>query len=303
MQALINHRTVSIVLALVVSIATATEMVPLRQPDGASPLAKIMAQRKPPAIKFDHASLSQAVSALGALVNKPDGHEPSPWVNIILQLGTLPSMAEITLDLKDVPAKEALTYITELSGAKADYETHAIIVRPDIICNVPVLLTRSYLVNARFAEDPARAASPQKAMKAAGISFVESESAIYDPSATTLTVRKSSSNIEAVEQWLVSIKAWSPPPPPPAVALAAKLMIHEINFHNASLKDTVAYLQSQSRKAPPLAIDYLPNPELEKSRITLNVREVSVLDILRYAAAITGCALEADESKLVLKPY
>lgn len=80
-------------------------------------------------ITFDKLSLSEALEALTVLVEKKSGEKFSP--NFMIQdpsnqLGD----SKVTLSVKNVPAKAALTMVLQQAGAVAKYEEHAIVVKP-----------------------------------------------------------------------------------------------------------------------------------------------------------------------------
>jgi tetratricopeptide (TPR) repeat protein len=82
-----------------------------------------------PELRFDQATFREALDALGKIVEKESKDEVTP--NFVIQdatnkLGT----ATISLNLKNVPARTALKYLMDMSGARARYDEHAIVIEP-----------------------------------------------------------------------------------------------------------------------------------------------------------------------------
>lgn len=80
-------------------------------------------------INFDKVEFSEALAALTMLIEKKSEGKFSP--NFMVQnpsnkLGD----AQVTLSVKNVPAKAALTMVLQQAGAVAKYEEHAIVVKP-----------------------------------------------------------------------------------------------------------------------------------------------------------------------------
>lgn len=82
-----------------------------------------------PQVDFDNSTLGEGLTALSALVEKSAGADNRP--NFVIQDSTGKLAAsQVTLHLKNIPAKAVLAYLLEQSGAKASFEEHAIVVRP-----------------------------------------------------------------------------------------------------------------------------------------------------------------------------
>jgi tetratricopeptide (TPR) repeat protein len=80
-------------------------------------------------INFDKVELSEALAALTMLIEKKSEGKFSP--NFMVQdpsnrLGD----SQVTLSVKNIPAKAALTMVLQQAGAVAKYEEHAIVVKP-----------------------------------------------------------------------------------------------------------------------------------------------------------------------------
>ncbi len=82
-----------------------------------------------PLFQLDGATLQEALDALGIMVEKQSKDEVAP--NFIVQdpKGELKD-AKITMNLKNMPARGVIKYITDQARAKVRYDEHAIVVTP-----------------------------------------------------------------------------------------------------------------------------------------------------------------------------
>ena len=82
-----------------------------------------------PEFKLDAASLSEALAALQAIVEKESKGEVAP--NFVVQdPGNKLTNAKITLVLRKVPARGVLRYVLDQAGAKSRHDEHAIVITP-----------------------------------------------------------------------------------------------------------------------------------------------------------------------------
>jgi hypothetical protein len=82
-----------------------------------------------PEITFENSTLDEGLTALSSLVEKSAGAESKPNFDIQDPTGKLAAKA-VSLRLKNIPAKAALTYLLDQVGATARFEEHAIVIRP-----------------------------------------------------------------------------------------------------------------------------------------------------------------------------
>ena len=188
-----------------------------------------------PQVQFTGASVEEAIEFLRLKSRDLDLQETDPakkGVNIIFKTGDTPSTAQISLDLKDVPMKEALRYITELAGMKYKVEAYAVLVVPISETNSE-MVQRIYRVPPDFltqgvpadaAAAPAAPADPFAAggatagattlikrptaleiLKAQGIQFPEGSTAVFNPVNSQLIVKNTQPNIDLVEAYVESI--------------------------------------------------------------------------------------------------
>ncbi len=88
-----------------------------------------------PAIDFEEVALSEALAALGQMIETESartlGEDKALVPNFMVQDpgGDLGSK-EVTLRLKNIPAKAAINYLLQQVSATARYDEHATVVRP-----------------------------------------------------------------------------------------------------------------------------------------------------------------------------
>jgi len=94
--------------------------------------------------------------------------------------------------------------------------------------------------------------------------------------------------------------------PAAAAQRAAKIVVPHMEFQEASLADVVNFLTFKSRELDPdkKGINILVHvpKEAQAARITLNLRDVPLLDAVRYVAGIAGLKMTASENALVIGP-
>ena len=161
-----------------------------------------------PSVQFQGATIEQAIEYLRVKSRDLDtdaNSTGSKGVNIILRNGEAPSNASISLDLKDVPMSEALRYVTELAQMKYKVEAHAVLVVP-LSENASEQYTRSFRVPSNFlTADGAGHQTAKQVLEAAGITFPEGSSAIYNNKSSQLVVRNTQPNLDLVEAFVDSV--------------------------------------------------------------------------------------------------
>lgn len=82
-----------------------------------------------PEFKLDDATLQEALEALRLIIEKESKNEVTP--NFIIQDSKNEiTAAKISLNLKAMPAKAVLQYLMDQAGAKAQFDEHAVVIRP-----------------------------------------------------------------------------------------------------------------------------------------------------------------------------
>ena len=80
------------------------------------------------------------------------------------------------------------------------------------------------------------------------------------------------------------------------LALAQQLIIPQVQFQDATLDEALEYIRVKARDLDPatkgINIVLKPSAELAKARITLSLKDVPVLEALRYITELAGCKLD-----------
>ncbi|WP_395717354.1 tetratricopeptide repeat protein [Prosthecobacter sp.] len=109
-----------------------------KHPDTLRMLAYIRANHKPaentlknqyaavilPKVEMSEVSLTEAIEGLRTLSKNASGGKVVP--NVIIK-GEEVGQRKLTLALSNIPLSEALNYVTQLTGTKATYDKHAVI--------------------------------------------------------------------------------------------------------------------------------------------------------------------------------
>lgn len=77
-----------------------------------------------PKVEMADVTLTEAIEGLRVLSKNASGGKVMP--NVIVKGADL-AQKKITLSLSNIPLSEALSYVTQLTGAKATYDKHAVI--------------------------------------------------------------------------------------------------------------------------------------------------------------------------------
>ncbi len=179
-----------------------------------------------PQVQFSGASVEEAIEFLRLKSRDLDVGESDPaarGVNLILRTGDTPSTAQISLDLKDVPMKEALRYVTELAGMKFKVEANGVLIVPISETNTemvqrvfqvpPDFLVQDYpsagsppadqfATTTSTPVDPVRRATAIDVLKNQGIPFPEGATAEFDPVTSRLIITSTQPNLDLVEAFV-----------------------------------------------------------------------------------------------------
>jgi hypothetical protein len=162
-----------------------------------------------PKVSLNGATVEQAIEYLRIQSRELDSSEPVPsrkGVNLIIRPGSAPSSASITLDLKEVPMVEALRYVTELANMKYKVEPFAVVVLPPTDTNTEQF-TRTFRVPPDFLQLDPRAAqravpNAKQVLESAGIPFPEGATATFVAVTSTLVVKNTQPNLDAIEAFV-----------------------------------------------------------------------------------------------------
>ncbi|MBI5684615.1 MAG: hypothetical protein HZC54_06015 [Verrucomicrobia bacterium] len=138
-----------------------------------------------------------------------------------------------------------------------------------------------------------------------------SDSQTYDKSTGVLTA-SGNVRIETPQAVIQADKVVINPKPsasdaPSGAALkAAKIMVPHVEFQEASLADVAGFLTFKSRELDPdkkgINIIVHAPKEAQAAKITLNLRNVPLLDAVRYASNVAGLKMTTTENALMLGP-
>ena len=80
-----------------------------------------------PLFQLDQATIQEAITALGILIEKQSKSEVTP--NFIIEdPKKILTDQKISLNLKNMPAKAVMKYLNEQTGTKARYDEHAVVI-------------------------------------------------------------------------------------------------------------------------------------------------------------------------------
>lgn len=164
-----------------------------------------------PRINFTDATIREAIEYLRQRSTALDTDAPQSerGVNIVLKLDEAAAAQTITIDLANIPLKEALDYITRLANLKTKVEQYAVLIVP-LSEPTDTLLTKEYRVPPGFitsmpsgaggTEGGGGATSAAKDfLESQGVQFPAGASANFLPSSSRLIVRNTQENLDLVD--------------------------------------------------------------------------------------------------------
>jgi general secretion pathway protein D len=176
-----------------------------------------------PRISFTDATLREVIGSIREQAARLDaGSDEDPGVNIVLKLDEAAASQEITIDLSNLPLREALDYVTRLAGLKIKVEPYAVLIVP-VTEETEVLLTKEYRVPPGFitnlpsgsegapTTDGSVAVSKAKEfLESQGVEFPTGASANFLPSSSRLIVRNTQENLDLVDALVESSAETAP---------------------------------------------------------------------------------------------
>jgi general secretion pathway protein D len=169
-----------------------------------------------PRINFTDATVREAIEFLRQRSEALDTEAVETGergVNIVLKLDQAAASQTVTLDLANLPLREALTYITNLANLKFKVEPYAVLIVP-LSEPTDTLITKEYRVPPGFitaapmtgggaAEAPGAGVAAQSSAKiyleSQGVQFPAGASANFLPSSSRLIVRNTQENLDLVD--------------------------------------------------------------------------------------------------------
>ena len=166
-------------------------------------------------INFDQATVPEAIDFLRQRAVSLDTSESDPTkkgVNIVLKLPAGTSPAPVTLELTEIPLRNALEYVANAAGLKIKVDPYAVVMMPKTEQS-SALITAKYDVSSDFfigadapAAEPGTTESQVNAMEfltsKGGVEFPDGSSAYYHRASGKLIVRNTRENLDAIETML-----------------------------------------------------------------------------------------------------
>lgn len=178
-----------------------------------------------PRINFTDATVREAIEYLRdrAAELDRDADPADRGVNIVLKLDPAAAAQTITIDLSNIPLREALDYITRLANLKIKIEPYAVAIVP---INEPTdtLLTKEYRVPPGFitnqpsggggggggGEGVAASSTAKDFLESQGVQFPPGASANFLASSSKLIVRNTQENLDLVDALVESAQGAIP---------------------------------------------------------------------------------------------
>jgi general secretion pathway protein D len=168
-----------------------------------------------PRVTFSDSTVREAIEELqqrSVALDTMGAETGERGVNIVLKLDQAAASQTVTLDLANLPLREALTYITNLANLKYKIEPHAVLIVP-LSEPTETLITKEYRVPPGFitgapsgpgsAEAGLGGAAAQSTAKtyleSQGVQFPAGASANFLPSSSRLIVRNTQQNLDLVD--------------------------------------------------------------------------------------------------------
>lgn len=164
-----------------------------------------------PRLNFTDATVREAIEFLRDTSAQLDRSSDERGVNIVLKLDAAAAAQTITIDLSNIPLREALDYITRLANLKIKVDPYAVLIVP-LSEPTDTLITKEYRVPPGFISSmPAAAPAPgfgaESAVRSRAKDFLESQGVQFPPGASAnflasssrLIVRNTQENLDLVD--------------------------------------------------------------------------------------------------------
>lgn len=176
-----------------------------------------------PRISFADATLREVVESIreqAAQLDQSEGDERG--VNIVLKLDDAAASQRITIDLANLPLREALDYVTRLAALKIKVEPYAVLIVP-VLEETDVLLTKEYRVPPGFitnlpsgsesssaTEGTVAVSKAKEFLESQGVQFPTGATANFLASSSRLIVRNTQENLDLVDALVESAAGTTP---------------------------------------------------------------------------------------------
>lgn len=258
-----------------------------------------------PKMVLSGSSLSDAVDYLRkqSIELDPEHH----GLNIVVEEPGRDKGVEISLDLTNIPISEALRYVASLSNRVVRYEALATVLAP-----MPSMVTRSYKLPAGAGE---KVGNPREWLTSQGIVFDGGSSAALTDDGAQLLVRNTQVQQDLVETIVsrvtgggaVKPKAVNAPAKPLSFLekKAAAIIIPTVQFRGATLEEALEFLRVKAKDFDPdkkgVPIMIRPSDVPANAQISLDLKDVPLIEALRYTSELAGLSLVAEPYAFILK--
>ena len=176
-----------------------------------------------PRISFTDATLREVIESIREQAAQLDpGADGDRGVNIVLKLDDAAASQTVTIDLANLPLREALDYVTRLANLKIKVEPYAVLIVP-VSEETDILLTKEYRVPPGFITalpsggeaapvggDTVAVSKAKEFLESQGVQFPTGASANFLSSSSRLIVRNTQENLDLVDALVESADDTSP---------------------------------------------------------------------------------------------
>lgn len=261
-----------------------------------------------PKVTLNDATLLQAVELLQAKSIELDPQHKG--LNLTIKDPDHEKGARISLDLTNVPMSEALRYVASLSNRVVSYEPHGTVIAP--MPPPGAMVTRSYKLPAGAG---AKIGNPREWLTSQGIVFADGASAAIVADGAQLLVRNTQVQQDLVETVVSRIAGGGAVAAAKADASgkapsflekkAAAIIIPTVHFQGYSLDEALEFLREKAKDLDPekkgVPIMIRPSDVPANARITLDLKDVPLIEALRYTTELAGLDLVSESYAFILK--
>jgi general secretion pathway protein D len=177
-----------------------------------------------PRISFTDATLREVIESIREQATRLDSADEAGnrGVNIVLKLDDAAASQTITIDLANLPLREALDYVTRLANLKIKVEPFAVLIVP-VTEETDILLTKEYRVppgfitnlpsgadSAATTEGGVTVSKAKEFLESQGVQFPSGASANFLSSSSRLIVRNTQENLDLVDALVESAAETAP---------------------------------------------------------------------------------------------
>ncbi len=275
-----------------------------------------------PQVTFSGATLEEALEFIAVKsrdLDPGDARSRRKGVDILLLGDAKATTSHISLDLTDVPLRELLRYVTDLAGVQFQVEPQGIVVgsmsRPFVRAyEVPLEVMKPVLAGGETVMDW---------LKEQGIVFNGDARAEFDAATGRLVVRNTKAMHDQIEAFLsISEETLGIKPVlhdrylagledrlsrvRPTLDLMERIVLPQVKFSGAPLREALDFLQTQSRALDPagrgISIVLNTGDTPVVSTISLDLTNVPLAEALRYVTDLAGMKYKVESHAVQVLP-